>query len=337
MEWLFEISAEHWVHQSARTHSWRGLALYGVDGTTLRVPDSPTNAAHFGYARSIRGESAYPMVRVVGLMALRSHLLAAVAFGPYATSEIAYAANLWSSVPRDSLTIVDRGFLSARILLSLARDGTNRHWLIRTKKSQRWRVLRRLGPRDAIVEMNISSEARKKEPGLPKVWVARAITYQRKGFRAQTLLTSLLDPEAFPADEIATLYHERWELGYDEIKTEMLDREEAIRSKSPTAVTQELWGVFLAYNLVRLEMQRVADDAGVEPTRISFVAALRLICDEWLWCAVATPGAIPKHLRNLRAALTTLILPTRRSDRSYPRAVKIKMSNYARKRRKGSK
>jgi hypothetical protein len=46
MAWLFEISAEHWVHQRARTHSWRGLALYGVDGTTLRVSDSPTNAAH---------------------------------------------------------------------------------------------------------------------------------------------------------------------------------------------------------------------------------------------------------------------------------------------------
>ena len=117
----------------------------------------------------------------------------------------------------------------------------------------------------------------------------------------------------------------------------MLDREEAIRSKSPTTVKQELWGIFLAYNLVRLEMQRVADDAGVEPTRISFVAALRLICDEWLWCSIATPGAIPKHLRNLRAALTTLILPPRRPKCSYPRAVKIKMSNYARKRRKGSK
>ena len=47
MEWLFEISAEYWTHQSARTHSWRGLALYGVDGTPLRVPDSPANAAHF--------------------------------------------------------------------------------------------------------------------------------------------------------------------------------------------------------------------------------------------------------------------------------------------------
>src|SRR5262249_16644654 len=79
--------------------------------------------------------------------------------------------------------------------------------------------------------------------------------------------------------------------------------------------------------------ERVAADAGVAPTRISFVAARRLICDEWLWSAVAVPGAIPKHLRNLRASRATLILPPRRSERSYPRAVKIKMSNYARKRR----
>jgi transposase IS4-like protein/DDE family transposase len=339
MQWLFTISADHWAHASARSHSWRGLALYGVDGTTLRIPDSKENADHFGYSHSVRGESAYPMVRAVALMTLRSHLLAAVAFGAYETGELSYATTLWSSVPRDSLTIVDRGFLSARVLMSLAGDGRNRHWLIRTKSNARWRVLRQLGPRDAIVEMNVSREARRKDPSLPKVWAARAITYRRNGFRSQTLLTSLVDAEAFPADEIATLYHERWELelGYDEIKTEMLDRKEAIRSKTPVGVTQELWGVFLAYNLVRLEMERVAGEAGVEPTRVSFVAALRLICDEWLWCAIASPGAIPKHLRSLRASLTTLILPPRRSERRYPRAVKIKMSNYARNRRKGSK
>jgi len=106
------------------------------------------------------------------------------------------------------------------------------------------------------------------------------------------------------------------ELGYDEIKTEVLEREESIRSQNPSSVAQEIWGILLAYNLVRLEMERVADEAGVAPTRISFIAALHLVCDEWLWCAVASPGNIPKHLRNLRAKLTRLILPPRR-DRSY--------------------
>jgi len=83
------------------------------------------------------------------------------------------------------------------------------------------------------------------------------------------------------------------ELGYDEIKTEALEREESIRSQNPSSVAQEIWGILLAYNLVRLEMERVADEAGVAPTRISFIAALHLVCNEWLWCAVASPGNIP--------------------------------------------
>jgi len=336
MEWLFTVSADHWAHASADAHRWRGLALYGADGSTLRVADSPENAEFFGYSNSVRGQSGYPLVRVVGLMALRSHLLAAVAFGPYETGEGTYAAALWPAVPDDSLTVVDRVFFSAATLIPLARDGQNRHWLCRAKKNFKWRIIKRLGRNDALVEMDVSGQARAQDPTLPKTWLMRAIKYQRKGFRPQTLLTSMLDPERYPAEEIAAIYHERWELelGYDEIKTEMLDREETIRSKSPAAVRQELWGIFLAYNLVRLEMERVADEAGVEPTRISFVAALHLICDEWLWCAIASPGAIPKHLRNLRASLKTLILPPRRTQRRYPRAVKLKMSNYPRKRRR---
>jgi hypothetical protein len=334
MQWLFTRCAEQWAHASASTHRWQGLALYGVDGTTLRVADSDANRAYFGGSTGARGESGYPLLRAAGLMALRSHLLASVAFGPYRTSEHAYATKLWPSVPNDSLTVVDKGFFAAGILIPLMRDGNNRHWLTRAKKNLRWRVVKRLGPKDCLVEMEVSPQARKKDPSLPKTWVARAIRYQRKGFRPGTLLTSMLDAQRFPADQIVSLYHERWELelGYDEIKTEMLDRQESIRSKSPDAVAQELWGVFLAYNLVRLEMERVAEQAHVEPTRVSFVAATRLIIDEWLWCAIASPGAIPRHLRNLRESLTALILPPRRPERRYPRAVKIKMSNYPRKR-----
>src|SRR5262249_60104393 len=77
MEWLFGICADHWAHASARNHGWRGLAVYGVDGTTLRVPGSKDNARHFRYSHSVRGESAYPMVPVVALITLRSHLLSA--------------------------------------------------------------------------------------------------------------------------------------------------------------------------------------------------------------------------------------------------------------------
>src|SRR5258706_5262177 len=109
----------------------------------------------------------------------------------------------------------------------------------------------------------------------------------------------------------------------------MLDRQEAIRSKTVKGVLQELWAIALAYNLVRHETTRIAEEADLPPSRISFVMRLRLIRDECAWAATsATPGAIPKNLRNLREELKRFILPPRRSERLYPRAVKIKMSNY---------
>ena len=126
MQWLFTRTANEWAHASASAHRWRGLALYGVDGSTLRVADSDENRSHFGGSRGPRGESAYPLVRLVSLMALRSHHLASVTFGPYEQSESAYAAELWPAVPNDSLTIVDKGFFAANILGPLTRGGSNR-------------------------------------------------------------------------------------------------------------------------------------------------------------------------------------------------------------------
>ncbi|MCP3170256.1 IS4 family transposase [Myxococcus sp. QH3KD-4-1] len=336
LKWLFEKSADAWAHASARRHEWRGLALYGVDGTTARVPDSKENRKHFGGQVVGRGGglSGYPMVRLVTLMALRSHLLAAAHFGPYGTDEREYALKIWPQVPDDSLCVMDRHFLNADILVPLARDGKNRHWLLRAKKNTAWRTVKRLGKGEELVEMEVSYHTRQKDDSLPMRFQARAIRYQRKGFQPQWLLTSLLDAEAFPSSEVVALYHERWELelGYDEVKTEMMERQEAIRSQKPGGVAQELWGVGLAYNLVRLEMERIAEEADVPPTRISFVMALRLIRDEWMWLAGASPGAIPKHLRRLREEVKRFVLPLRRSHRRYPRAVKIKMSSYPRKR-----
>jgi hypothetical protein len=250
------------------------------------------------------------------------------------SSEASLSRELFEEVPDDSITLVDRNFLNAATLVGLWRGGGNRHWLTRAKSNTRWKVLENLGPGDELVELEVSSQARKLDPSLPRTFRARAVRYQRKGFQPQSVLTSLLDPQEYPARDVARLYHERWEieLGYDEIKTEMLGAEPTLRSKSPEAIEQELWGVLLAYNLVRLEMQRVAIRIGVPPVRISFVMALRMIRDEWMWSWGPSPGAIPKHLERLAQNLPRFVLPPRREERCYPRAVKIKMSNYARKR-----
>jgi hypothetical protein len=340
MEWLFVRTADQWAHQSAARRRWRGLALYGVDGTTMRVPDSDDNRTHFGGqpAGEGRGDAGYPQLRLVTVMALRSHLVAAASWGPYRDDERTYAEDLWPSVPNDALVIADRHYLAATILMPLERDGHNRHWLTRAKSNTKWRVIRKLGKGDMLVELDVSSYARGQDDSLPKTWLVRAIEYRHKGHDPQVLLTSLTDAEQYPAEELIALYHERWELelGFDEVKTELLEREETIRSKSPEAVAQELWGILLAYNLIRLEMEQIADEAKVEPTRISFVTALRFIRTEWEWSWLTqSPGAIPKHLRRLREDIARFVLPPRRPERSYPRAVKIKMSNYRRNRRDG--
>lgn len=341
VQWLFERTATHWAHERARQDQWRGLSLYAGDGTTMRVPDSDVNREHFGLASGgHREDSGYPLVKLVALMAVRSHLIAAAHFAPYATSELACAQEIWEEVPDRSLVILDRLYLSAKVLLDIQRGGTERHWLVRAKKNTKWTVLESFGRFDKLVEFKVSSEARRKDPSLPKSYIARAVSYRHSDSKGrQWLLTSLTEPEEYPADELIALYHERWEIenGYDEIKTHMLEREEAIRSRTVAGVHQELWGILLAFNLVRLEMARIADEAEVPPWRISFMMALRLIRDEWLWCAIGTPGSIPKKLRRMREKVKRFVLPPRRSERRNRREVKIKMSNYPKKRRPAAK
>lgn len=332
--WLFEATAHKWAHPSAREHAWHGLGVYGMDGTTLRVPDSDHNRQQFGGTQTSRGKSGYPLVRLVALMALRSHLVAAAAMGPYETGELGYAQGLIDQLPEDSLLLGDRGFVSAWLMWKVQTQGKQRHWLIRGKKKLRARRVKRLGPGDELVELSVSKQARKKHPELPEVLLCRRIVYQRKGYQPQTLLTSLLDANAYPKKEIVELYHERWELelGYDEVKTELLGREETLRSRSPELVEQELWGTLLAYNLVRLEMERLAGVMGVEPVQLSFSGTLLMLVQLWQLISLRYPGSIVKILRSVEAQMHRLLLPPRRSHRNYPRAVKIKMSNYARKR-----
>jgi hypothetical protein len=169
LAYLFAVTAAEWATRSADAHRWRGLALYGLDGTTLRVADSPDNRAEFGGQRS-RGatESGYPQVRVVAVTALRSHILSAFRFAPYATGEVTLARKVWHEVPENSLVIIDRNFLVKGDLIDLETSG-NRHWLSRTKVNTKWAIVKKLGRNDYLVEWEVD------QPGLARTWQMRAI------------------------------------------------------------------------------------------------------------------------------------------------------------------
>jgi hypothetical protein len=333
LEYLFAATGSEWATRSAEQHRYRDLALFTYDGTCAQVADTPANVEAFGRHSNKRGDAGYPSLRIVALMAARSHLIGAVRFGDIHTGEKTLARELWRELPDDSMSAVDRGFLVASDLIHLERSGRNRHWISRAREKMKWRVVEKLGRDDDLVEYEISSNARADEPDLPRFWRMRAIRYQRKGFRPSTILTSLVDAARYPAAELVVLYHERWEIevAYDEIKTHLLNREEAFRSKTPVGVRQELLGTLLMYNLIRLEMERVATIAGVEPNRISFVYATALIQQELWWLSnTRSPGAIPRQLVDLEASLKRLILPPR-TQRSNRREVKLKYSKFPRK------
>lgn len=336
LETIFKKTGLHWAQTAAGNDRWRGLALYGADGTTLRIPDSDENRREFGVHAGKNGVASYPQLRLVILMGLRSHLVGGAAFGPCigeGTGELALMGGLWEQVPEKSLLIVDKGFTHFGAFHRYQADlrATERHWLVRAKRNLKWKAIAPLGASDSLVEIELSDQARKEDPDLPRTMRARAITYQRPNAEAQTLLTSLIDSAAYPADEIVALYHERWELelGYDEIKTHLLEREEALRSRTVDGVRQEVWGILIAYNLVRRKMLEVAGRAGLAPTRISFRHSLQLIRTFYLVEARTTaPGKIPARIGKLDEMLGLILLPPRRSQRSNPREVKRPAKKY---------
>lgn len=324
---LFRATGSHWGVEAAQRQAWHGLKIFGIDGVTLRVPDSAENRQEF----ELHSGSSYPVVRATALMALRSRLLVDFCFSGCRTGEVTLAKDLLPSIPDNSLTILDRLYHNFPFWQDIRSGGQERHWLVRVRKDLRWTVIKTLGRGDELVEIRVSESSRARNPGLPEIIRARAIRYRKPGFRTRTLLTSLLDWQAFPAAEIAALYHERWELelAYNEIKTGTLERLEAIRSHSPDRVRQELWGIVIAYNLVRREMETMARELGIPPSRISFRAALMLIRDLFVWAAIASPGSLPKMLKGMRLDLQHMVLPPRRF-RTYPRHVKSKPRKYPR-------
>ena len=134
------------------------------------------------------------------------------------------------------------------------------------------------------------------------------------------------------------LYCHRWEieLGFREIKQTMLDSAYHLRSKRPDMVRQELWGVLLAYNLIRRIMTMAATVTGIWPNQLSFSSSSMAVIQYFSSVSIMSPGNIPIHWQHLLNTLLLFKLPARREDRRYPRWVKPKPSKYPHKKKDAS-
>ena len=332
---LFEKVCSTWS-ETPGLGGYRGLSLWGVDGSHLRVQDSDENFEHFGMpgGRGGSNDAGYPQLRISALLNLSNRLLADASVGPWSTSEYDLASELWDSIPDDSLTILDRYYGGYLMLQELLTGGRNRHFLIRAKKNLKYDMADVFEDGTAIGLLYPHDKLLKANPDLPGPIEIRVISYRGGDGELNRLFTTLIDPDEYPAQDLIDLYRERWELetGFDELKTHMLERKDSLRSKKPEGVYQEVWGQLLVYNLVRREMLLAAQAHALPPKRISFRSSLLWIRNFWLSAWSTAPGNIPKSLADFRSTLDVLILPPRRSERRYPRHVKIKMSSYPRNR-----
>ena len=314
---------------SVPVSQWCGLRLLGVDGVVWRVPDSDENQASFARTSNAQAESLYPQVRMVCQMELTTHLLTAAAFESVAVSEMVLASQLIEQTPDYSLTLFDKGFYSLGLLHEWHTTGAERHWLLPLKKGTQYRVLKTLHHHDELIELITSPQARKKWPQLPPTLTARLLTKTIKG-KPVRVLTSMLDNKRFAADDTVDLYSHRWEieLGYREMKQYLLQNRLTLRSKTPELVRQELWGVLLAYNLIRFQMAQMAYSLkNVEPNELSFSQASAFIIKELTLMPAVSPGRIPEVINNMLAMAKAFVLPHRR-ERAYPREVKRRPQRY---------
>ena len=256
-----------------------GLRLMAIDGTTIDVADTPENDRAFGRPTTKRGDGAFPQIRVLALIETGTHAICDAVIRPYGTGEVPTALRLLRSIGPGMLLLWDRGFHSYEMVRTTL--GHKAHFLGRTKKNIVLRPAEILADGSFLARIYPSPTARRRdEQGIELRVIEYALdTPTGPGQEKYRLITSLLDERAFPAELLAATYHERWEIetALDEVKVHQWAHPRPLRSKHPREVVQEVYGLLLAHLAIRTVMHQAALREGIDPDRLSFTGALRVL------------------------------------------------------------
>jgi len=315
------------VTRGAFYRHWR---LVSIDGTTIDVADTEANAQVFGRAGTGRGDgSAFPQLRLVALGECGTHAVIAARMDSYAVGEVTLAKQLVSSFQRGMLCLADRGFTAHPLFTAAADSGADLLW--RAKSNAVLPVLERLPDGSFRSELVASTDKRSRADVREVRVIDYALDDQGRPAAAGTiyrLVTTVLDPTAAPADELAALYAQRWEIEsiFDELKTHQRGPRVVLRSRTPDGVRQEAWGYLCVHYALRALIHAAADDHDLDPDRVSFTKALHAARRS---VRTGLDGAVNLSLALHRATSELLhgLLPARRL-RANARVVRRKMSNY---------
>jgi len=268
---------------------YRNWRLVSLDGSTFDVADERGNEDAFSRPGASRGASAYPQIRFVSLVENGTHVLFGSQMDSYRTGEITLAKSVLPALREGMLCLADRNFFGFELWNQATVTGADLLW--RMKKNMRMACEKRL-PDGSYLSRVYPSERdwRHKTNGK----ALRVIDYRLEGIEdaepIYRLATTILDPDKAPAEELAALYHDRWEIetAFDELKTHLRGAKVVLRSKTPDLVRQEFYGLMMAHFAIRRLMHEAALKANQDPDRLSFLHAVRVIRRK-----MAVYGAIP--------------------------------------------
>jgi hypothetical protein len=332
IRWTLErntLKAEHWL---------KGRSVKIVDGTSVSMPDTEDNQKVWPQSSSQQPGQGFPLMKLTGLFALGSGALLDYATSNQHVHESQLFRQMWPKLDRGDVILADRGFCSYGTMAALSLRGVDCVLRLHQMRKADFRHGRRLGKDDRFVVWQKPPKppagfSEEEFAALPETLPLRLIRLRVtcEGFRTRSvvLATTLLDTEAYPADDIRALYAERWgvEMHFHQIKTLMaLD---VLRCKSPDLIEKELAIHLIAYNLIRVLMQRSGHLHHVEIDRLSFKGTMdtaRHFAD-----VIHAASASPRKQQRLIDEMLTLIagdLLPERPGRSEPRVKKRRPKNF---------
>ena len=317
---------------------WRGRHVKIVDGTSASMPDTAGNQAAWPQPKGQKPGCGFPVVRLVGLFSAPTGALLHLAQGALSQGELTLARTLWPQLAPGDLLLSDRGFCSYQDLGAIQAQGADAVLRLHAARRADFRQGRRLGPNERLVTWRKPlARPRGCTPEEFATWPAtltlRLVRYriETPGFRTQRiiLVTTLLDPVAYPAQALAELYLQRWqvELHFREIK--VLLGLDVLRCLSPEMVRKEILLQHIAYNLVRLLLQQAAHVHHIPLRRLSFKGALDRLKEFAgpLQALRDRPRRAAQLLALLLAQIARDLLPER-PGRAEPRARKRRPKAY---------
>ena len=327
---------------SADRHAGCGGQLGGrpvkvVDGSTTQLADTPDNQKAYPQPSSQKPGCGFPVMKLAVLFSLASGALLDLIMDNLRSHDLRLFRRLWECLQAGDIVLGDRAYGEYATLAGLPRQQVDVVARLHQRRKVDFRKAKRLGPNDGLFVWNKGCQQSEIFTGsewrqLPNQITVRIIRFTAviRGFRARriTLVTTLLDPKAYPAEQLAALYARRWrlELCLRDIKTSL--GMEHLRCQSPAMAQKEVLAYFIAHNLIRCVMSQAAGLYDAPLDRLSFKGTV----DAMRQYSAAIAQARNRKMRcqlwqDLLLNLARDLVP-RRPNRREPRAVKRRPKPY---------